>query len=609
MSQHQQTKDEFHALRYCFQLLQSERDDALEALQRAVSPKLAALIGRVVRESETAPNLTLADVLAILERPALSKEKKALTDAGVDVQAGVDPAAAKAAWEAVITRQDETREAAYIGEIDGLNKELQATKTSQERADIRMRMRELLSFAGTRTNRKPLELWKATCAARGEAEATNKQVLRLNAERGPWADWWNCWAGRRRGFEPGTTVIVGGAAGAGKTSIAAVMAVDALAVGCPVLFLQIELTAEETIEHLQRQNCAEDKWWQTDPLKKPHRELPQHWEDLLEIPEDPSADSEDIVEAVSRFAAKSRKAKETAQDRHECNGLVIIDYAQLITTKDKQNKSLQGHEILAHAASRLAKTAGLEKVVVLLLSQLNKMDQREGTAGGVALAGADIQRMASCVFTIQKAKLAEIEKSKPKRRAWTTCTSSEQATTLTKEEHKGIIDCWEDQGDARIIANRKSRGTYRPEGKFLDYQALIMSAQKSAAVIDGSKLKDLEGETPEESKSNGTTKDKGGQPVTGGFTAAGNLIKAPGEQPDASKTQISDDLIISAKRLSSGSYQFTLSEPMDDGLGQRMPLAGTTEDEIRDRLTVFLQRPPTEDEVAKVNEFVTSCLE
>ena len=134
MSQHQQTKDEFHALRYCFQLLQSERDDALEALQRAVSPKLAALIGRVVRESETAPNLTLADVLAILERPALSKEKKALTDAGVDVQAGVDPAAAKAAWEAVITRQDETREADYIGEIDGLIKVLQATKTSQERA-------------------------------------------------------------------------------------------------------------------------------------------------------------------------------------------------------------------------------------------------------------------------------------------------------------------------------------------------------------------------------------------------------------------------------------------------------------------------------------------
>jgi hypothetical protein len=368
------------------------------------------------------------------------------------------------------------------------------------------------------------------------------------------------------------------------------MAVDALAVGCPVLFLQIELTAEETIEHLQRQNCAEEKWWRRDPLKKPHRELPQHWEELLEIPEDPSADSEDIVEAVSRFAAKSRKAKETAADPHECNGLVIIDYAQLITTKDKQNKSLQGHEILAHAASRLAKTAGLEKVVVLLLSQLNKMDQREGTAGGVALAGADIQRMASCVFTIQKAKLDEIEKPKPKRRAWTTCTSSEQATTLTEEEHKGIIDCWEDQGDARIIANRKARGTYRQKDKLLDYEALIMSAQKSAAVIDGSKLKALEGEVTEEPKGNGTTKAKGGT-------------------PDASKTPISDDLIISAKRQSSGSYQFMLSEPMADGLGQKMILAGTTEDEIRDKLTSFLGRQPTKEEVAKVNEVVTSFLE
>ena len=152
MSQHQQTKDEFHALIYCFQLLQSQRDDALEELRRSVSPKLAALISRVARESVDAPNLTLADALAILERPALSKEKKALEDAGVNVQAGVDPAAAKAAWESVLARQTETREAAYHGEIDGLNKELQAATTSQERADIRIRMRELLSFAGTRTS-------------------------------------------------------------------------------------------------------------------------------------------------------------------------------------------------------------------------------------------------------------------------------------------------------------------------------------------------------------------------------------------------------------------------------------------------------------------------
>jgi len=608
MSQNKQTKEEFYALRHCFLLPQSERDDALEGLRRSVRPELAALISRVARESETSPNLKWEDALEILKRSALSKDKKALEAAEVDVQAGVDPAAARAAWEAVIARQDETREAARNEDVANLALELKAAKTSQDRADIKLRMRDLLSFTGTRTNRRPLELWKATCAARGEPEATDKQVLRLNAERGPWAHWWNCWAGRRKGFEPGTTVIVGGAAGAGKTSVAAVMAVDALAAGCPVLFLQIELTAEETIEHLQRQNCAEEKWWRRDPLKKPHRELPQHWEELLEIPEDPSADSEDIVEAVSRFAAKSRKAKETAADPHECNGLVIIDYAQLITTKDKQNKSLQGHEILAHAASRLAKTAGLEKVVVLLLSQLNKMDQREGTAGGVALAGADIQRMASCVFTIQKAKLEEGR--------WTTCTSAEQATTLTTQEHSGVIVCWEDQGDARLISNRKSRGAFRQKDKFLDYEALIMSAQKSAAVIDGSKLKALEGEGTEEPKSKKTNKAKGGkqkgtqgEPVTGGFTAAGKVIKAPGGTPDASKTPISDDLIISAKRQSSGSYQFMLSKPMADGLGQKMILAGTTEDEIRDKLTSFLGRQPTEEEVAKINEVVTSCLE
>jgi hypothetical protein len=224
--------------------------------------------------------------------------------------------------------------------------------------------------------------------------------------------------------------------------------------------------------------------------------------------------------------------------------------------------------------------------------------------------------MASCVFTIQKAKLDEIANAKPKRRAWTTCTSSEQATTLTKEEHKGIIDCWEDQGDARIIANRKARGTYRPEGEFLDYEALIMSAQKSAAVIDGEKLKDLEGEVSEQLKSNGTTKAKGGkqkgtqgEPVTGGFTAAGKLIKAPGEIPNSRVEKISDDLTISAKKQSNGSYQFALSHPVTEGLGQIMFLTGTTEEEVSDQLKSFLGRQPTEEEVAKVNEVVTSFLE
>jgi hypothetical protein len=81
---------------------------------------------------------------------------------------------------------------------------------------------------------------------------------------------------------------------------------------------------------------------------------------------------------------------------------VIVDYAQLLTVADAGPR-LAGHEILCTAASRLAKAAGESGACLLLLSQLNKLDQRDGATTGTALAGADLARMAHRVALLQKA--------------------------------------------------------------------------------------------------------------------------------------------------------------------------------------------------------------
>jgi hypothetical protein len=75
----------------------------------------------------------------------------------------------------------------------------------------------------------------------------------------------------------------------------------------------------------------------------------------------------------------------------------------LLTLRDRRARDA-GHEVLTTAVSRLAKAAAEHGASLVLLSQLNKGDRREGPLGDTALAGADLARMAHCVVFIQKAK-------------------------------------------------------------------------------------------------------------------------------------------------------------------------------------------------------------
>jgi hypothetical protein len=455
------------ALRHVLTLPEQDRAEACAVLD-AHTLDLVGLVGAVARALQTAPGLTVQDVNTMLAtRPELRDEAQRLQDNPADSMnpaAGWDPRALAAAYRKVLADTAAAGELRRLDEAAELLNHAKAARTAAER-------RALLDEAAARIARAEradegtlAETWDAHLAALEADEAGPDQVLRLNPSRGAWAGWFNDWLGTRAGLEPGQTFILGGAAEAGKTSLAALVAADALAVGCPVLFWQLELGREETLEHLQAQHPDPAGWWKTNFWQRARRPLPPSWADLLTVPRWPESDAEAIRDALLNQARKTTRDRRAGKTRHACNGLVVVDYAQLLTVADKGPSNAQ-HEVLATAASRLAKAAGESGAVLLLLSQLNKQEQRDAATAGTALAGADLQRMAHRVALLQKATA----EGKP-------CKAGDGAE----------VGWDKDKGEARLLTWTKARGVrHTPEGRRPGNSLQIWNGGRSRALHGG----------------------------------------------------------------------------------------------------------------------------
>jgi hypothetical protein len=227
----------------------------------------------------------------------------------------------------------------------------------------------------------------------------------LNARaRGRWADWFNRHLSGRGGLTAGRTLLLGGAPMGGKTSLAAAFAVDALAAGVPVCFWQLELGVEETLEHLVAQDPTRE------PRKTPFYAVPFHerlddplpdeWAHLLTIPKWAPPTAEAAIDALEKLAAKCRKLRRSGKLAHDCNGLFILDYVQLLTMADSSTYRA-GHEVITTAISRLAKSAAEAGAVLILLSQVTKDSRKDGqTTDGTEFSGADIARPAHVAATV-----------------------------------------------------------------------------------------------------------------------------------------------------------------------------------------------------------------
>ncbi len=430
------------ALRHVLNLDLDERADAA-ALLAGATLHLVALSATLAKELGQSPGTGPEDVAAMLDlRPALRPDVEALDAAGLSDWAsrGLDPQEARAAFDRVLADTaaigDTRRRAATRELLDRADN----AKTAQEREDLHTEAIGLLARP-VRTTDNLEELWKEHAAIHGEPLAGPQDAVMLDPSRGEWARWMNANLGPRGGLEPGRTLIIGGAPGSGKTSLGALLAVDALAAGCPVLFWQLELGRGEALEHLVAQwPCCPD-WWKNDFwARAKDRPLPSNWAHLLAVPRDPKPEAEDLVAAMDHMARKARRDRKAGDLAHACNGLALVDYAQLLTVRDRRPQAA-GHEILSTAASRLAKAAADRGVALVLLSQLNKGERTEGRLGDTALAGADLARVAHCAVFIQKAK--------------------EDGTACKGTDSVGFIP---GRGEARLLDWTKRRGAVHANG-------------------------------------------------------------------------------------------------------------------------------------------------
>jgi hypothetical protein len=145
---------------------------------------------------------------------------------------------------------------------------------------------------------------------------------------------------------------------------------------------------------------GEQGWQEKRFLTRANQPLPDAWQNLLEIPR---ADDLAAAEAESIRDAMRSLARRAKRHSHACRGLLIVDYVQLLTVRNKGPRDA-GHEVLTTAASLLTKAAAEADVALVLLSQMTKSDpSRKGEQGhGVGFSGADLERMAHAAAIIRK---------------------------------------------------------------------------------------------------------------------------------------------------------------------------------------------------------------
>jgi hypothetical protein len=416
-------KLEARAMRHVFNLDAEQRPDAARRWSDAALG-LWQLAPHVARTLASAPNAKAEDILVELDRTLSASRLDLIAAGALNIATGaeaLEPSKAKDAYEQAL---QDTARAADLRKISEARRLLdQADKA--EPADRKRIMREAVERIGQaeRQTEEPLAgVWQEHLEMISQAKHTPDEAVMLDEkQRGAWAGWFNASLGPRGGLSPGRTLLIGGGPGGGKTSMAAALAVDALAAGCPVTFWQLELGVGETLEHLMGQDPTRKvrgcDHWASDFADRAKAPLPAQWSDLLTIPRWPDSSAEACIDAMQDLARRCRRMRERGQLEHDCNGLFIVDYVQLLTMQSKESWKA-GHEVITDAISRLAKAAAEAEAVLVLLSQVTKESRKDGTqmSDGTEFSGADISRAAHAAVTIGLGHYddgAEGEKIKP----------------------------------------------------------------------------------------------------------------------------------------------------------------------------------------------------
>jgi hypothetical protein len=246
-----------------------------------------------------------------------------------------------------------------------------------------------------------VELWEAHKEGMSSEAAEDSEAVRFNERRGEWAEWLNRFLGPRNGLQGRNSFLIGGGPNSGKTSFAGALAVDAMRTGCPVLFYNVELSPERTLEHIVDQSRdADDNDGSFMDYRKAFN-APKEWRKMLDVPGDTSLFVEDVVEQIKRFARNTEGARRAGRIEHAVNGLVIVDYLQLLSIRDRHGKDA-GFEVVAKCASQLVKTVEATGCALLLLSQATKDAQGKIGGSNIAFSGIDGRTGDAGVFIEKK---------------------------------------------------------------------------------------------------------------------------------------------------------------------------------------------------------------
>jgi len=448
---------EARALRYVFQLGPDDRPEAARRLNDCALC-LVALCKAAADALKDAPAIDLAD---ILQRDRLGDECATVRAAGGwGILSGEEPLDPNAGKESYNRAQEDTAKAADLRrakEIARLAGKLEG-KDATERRDI---LREIEDRAGTaqRTLELPLaQLWNEHQDNLDPDPNKPHEALFLDArKRGNWAHWFNCFLSPRGGLTPGRTMLIGGGPGGGKTSLAGVLVTDTLQAGVPVTFWQLELGVEETLEHILAQNPDKQhrgrKHYESRFVERALGPWPASWGGLLTVPRRPAYRTEDALDALRALARKGEKLRRAGQLTHNCNGLFVLDYIQLLKMTDKGSYHAR-HDEMTDAASWLAKEAAESKTCLVILSQVTKKSRtKDGDpADGTEYSGADLQRAAHIALTVYPGHYDE------------DTGEIVPATGGTSDKAKPCVPV-QDRGTPRLIAFNKDRGVWVEDGQ------------------------------------------------------------------------------------------------------------------------------------------------
>jgi hypothetical protein len=404
-------KAEAEALRHVDNLSAEDRTGAIEQLDRATH-ELVFLMGRAKETWTAKPASRLSDIALCLDDPALDATRAQLEAAGaleiVTCDEKIDPFKAEKSFHDTLQDHEATKEQLRLERAGKLLEQAREAHDHKSRAELSKQAIEELHHRERETELPLGEVWNRhspTIAGKTDHHAPQEAVMLNTKARRDWASWFNRHLGPRAGLTPGRTLLIGGGPGGGKTSLAAALAVDALAAGCPVTFYQLELGVEETLEHLIAQDPVKTKGNDHHLVRyedRVGRELPDSWRELLVIPRWAKAQAEAAIESMQAMAQRAKRMRRSGAITHQCNGLFILDYVQLLTLADSQTWRA-GHEVIATAVSRLAKAAAECGAVLVLLSQVTKESRKDSqSSDGTEFSGADIERVAHVACTILK---------------------------------------------------------------------------------------------------------------------------------------------------------------------------------------------------------------